>query len=200
MRIQQNNLPSTPRQLPARKEDAPAGEPKDTVTFNKENNSYEYHSAYGTRSVKNESILGSALGGAALVGLPAALGAVEGGALGKAWGSLTIPMNIGLGGLVGMGVGARKGYKEATEGLAPPPEGGMNVAGLPRAGLYGFFGGLGGLIGGAVLPLAGLYGGPTGAIVATAVGAALGAVNAVQENRNHLRDAIQKGYDPNSSV
>ena len=99
-----------------------------------------------------------------------------------------------------MGVGARKGYKEATEGLAPPPEGGMNVAGLPRAGLYGFFGGLGGLIGGAVLPLAGLYGGPTGAIVATAVGAALGAVNAVQENRNHLRDAIQKGYDPNSSV
>lgn len=122
------------------------------------------------------------LKGAALFGLPAAFGAAEGAVLGKAIGTLAILPNAGLGATVGMAAGAVHGYREATEGR-PKTEDGLNPAGYPRAALYGFFGGIGGAVGGAVLPLAGIYGGVTGALVMTGAGAAAGAYFAIKHNR-----------------
>lgn len=130
------------------------------------------------------SVVLEGIKGAAAFGIPAAIGAVENHYLGKAVGTLAILPNAGFGAMFGIGAGAIHGYREATENYPNFP-GGLNPAGIPRAGLYGFFGGLGGAIGGAVLPLAGIYGGTTGAAIATAGGAGLGVYFAIKENRSH---------------
>lgn len=198
MKVQQHN-PGTlnsARQLAAAPRQEAASEPKDSVTFNKETNSYDYQSQYGTRSVERQSIFKEALKGAALAGIPAALGVAEGAVLGKGIGTLAILPNAGFGAMTGIGVGAYQGYKEATEGRPKHEGGGLDPAGLPRAGLYGFFGGIGGAIGGAVLPLSGLYGGVTGALVATGVFAAAGAYFAISHNNKVDQEAAASGYKP----
>ncbi len=198
MKIQQHTAGTLngARQLPAAPRQESAPEPKDSVTLNKKTNSYDYQGQSGTRSVARQSILKEALKGAALAGIPAALGVAEGAVLGKAVGTIAILPNAGFGAVTGIGVGAYQGYKEATEGRLAYEGGGLDPAGLPRAGLYGFFGGIGGAIGGAVLPLSGLYGGVTGALVATGVFAAAGAYFAITHNNKVDQEAVANGYQP----
>ena len=214
MKIQ--NLPQLPKnpggQLPATPPQPQAPEPKDTVTFDKASDSYVYTSQYGTRRETRSNVLKEALTGAALAGIPAARGVAERGMIGGATsgienstgsffanglaGAGTTWLNAVGGIMLGGTVGAVKGYREATEGQPKPKEGGLDVGGLPRAGLYGFFGAIGGGIGGAVLPLAGLAGGITGAVVSTVAFAGLGAYFAVKENNRLLQEAISHGYKP----
>ena len=192
MKIQNHPPVSGHRPLP--QPPAPEGpkEPKETVTFNKETNSYEYHGPYGTHSEKKLSVLGETLKGAVLAGVPAALGLGERALLGPAVGTLTILPNAGIGAMVGIGAGAVHGYREAMEGRPDQP--GLSVEGMPRAALYGFFGGIGGAIGGAVLPLAGLYGGAAGALAITGGFAGLGAYFAVKHNNELHRKAVEHGF------
>lgn len=191
MKIQQNVQPPAARKLPQAPPPQGPQEPKDKVTFNKDTNSYEYHSEYGTRSEKKMSILAETLKGAAL-GIPAAIGVGERALFGPGIGTLTILPNTGMGALIGIGAGAVHGYREATEGR--PKGEGLDVGGMPRAALYGFFGGIGGAIGGAVLPLAGLYGGVPGALAVTGGFAGLGAYFAIKHNNELHRRAVEHGF------
>lgn len=214
MKIQ--NLPQQPKnpggQLPPTPPQTPAPEPKDTVTFDKSSNSYVYTSQYGTRKEQRSSVLREALTGAAIAGIPAALGVAERNMIGGATsgienaagsffanglaGAGTIGLNAAGGILLGTTVGAVHGYREATAGQPKPKEGGLDIGGLPRAGLYGFFGAIGGGIGGAVLPLAGLAGGVTGAVISTVAFAGFGAYQAIKQNNRLLEEAIAHGYKP----
>lgn len=215
MKIQ--NAPQLPKnpggsQLPGAAKPPEAPEPKDTVSFDKATNSYVYTSQYGTRREQRSSVLREALTGAALAGIPAALGVAERGMIGGATsgienatgsffanglaGAGATWMNAAGGIVLGTTVGAVKGYREATEGKPKPKEGGLDIGGLPRAGLYGFFGAIGGGIGGAVLPLAGLVGGVPGAVISTVAFAGFGAYQAVKQNNRLLEEAVAHGYKP----
>ncbi len=204
--------PKNPGQLPATPPQPEAPQPKDTVSFDKASNSFVYTSQYGTRRETRSSVLREALTGAALAGIPAALGVAERGMIGGATsgienssgsffanglaGAGATWLNAAGGILLGTTVGAVKGYREATAGQPKPKEGGLDVGGLPRAGLYGFLGAIGGGIGGAVLPLAGLAGGVTGAVISTVAFAGFGAYQAVKQNNRLLQEAISHGYKP----
>lgn len=210
MRILSNTPPVTPQRLekPAQANEPGQPEPKETVTFDKSQNAYVYTKGDYVRVDKKVSVLKEALTGAALAGLPGAFGLFEGNLLGAATagiqnqsghllangvlGLAVVGKNAGLGALIGVGVGGVKGYQEATEGK--PKTEGFDVGGLPRAGLYGFFGGIGGAIGGALLPLSGLIGGVPGVAVATCAFAGFGAYSAIKNNKQKLDAAIAHGY------
>ena len=214
MKIQ--NLPQLPKnpgaQLPSVPTPPEAPAPKDTVSFDKASNSYVYTNQYGSRKETRSSVLKEALTGAALAGIPAALGVAERGMIGGATsgiesgagsffanglaGAGATWLNAAGGIVLGTTVGAVKGYREATAGQPKPKEGGLDIGGLPRAGLYGFFGAIGGGIGGAVLPLAGLAGGITGAVVSTVAFAGFGAYTAIKQNNRLLQEAVAQGYKP----
>ena len=104
---------------------------------------------------------------AALVGLPALLGAAETAVFGTAAGTFaSIPLNAPIGAVVGAAFMGYEGYKDG--------------GGEQGAAQLGFLGAIGGSICGAILPLTGVWGGLTGAGVATGVagvGVAIWALN-----------------------
>lgn len=166
-----------------RNKNIPAGA---TVTHDREKDTFHYSAPGHHYSVSRQSVWKEAATAGALVAVPSMVGALQNDLFG------TVAAGIGgswtgvIGGLaLGAAIGGYKSYKGSNNNP-----------------LYGALGGLGGAAAGAVafplLKQPGLWGGYTGAAIATGVAlVGVGVYTAVQNHRT-TQDAIAHGWKPSS--